>query len=267
MIRKPAVAGSFYPSEPAVLKQELEGYLACEQKPGRLTGLVVPHAGYVFSGAIAAIGYRSAVIPPTVVLVGPNHHGLGPQASLFASGQWQTPLGKVPVDAELGSQLLDACQLLESDELAHRFEHSLEVQLPFLQVLRPDLSIIPISLGHGELDDWLQLGHELGAALRRAGQPVLLVASTDMNHFASAEESRRVDLQAIAKMEAYDPAGLFALVREQEISMCGVIPAVVVLEAARVLGGASCRLLHYGHSGEINGDHSSVVGYATLAVN
>lgn len=266
MLRKSVVAGSFYPDDPQMLKTELQGYTAATKDKAQAFGLVVPHAGYVYSGAIAARGYQTLDIPAKVLLLGPNHRGLGPQASLYTKGAWQTPLGQVPIAETLAAQLLADCDLLEADTLAHQFEHSIEVQLPFLQMLRPDLSIVPISLGHGRLEEWQQLGRQIGQVLEQTDEPVLLVASSDMNHFAGAEAGRRVDELAIARMESYDPAGLYQIVQQEKISMCGVVPAVVMLEAARVLGGSSCRLLHYGHSGEVNGDLSSVVGYATLIV-
>ena len=266
MKRMPAVAGSFYPETEQGLRSELKKLLSGPADRKQAIGLIVPHAGYIFSGAIAATGYQAVDIPATVLLLGPNHQGLGPQASIYARGSWQTPLGNLPVAETLADDLLNNCDLLEADELAHRFEHSLEVQLPFLQALRDDLRILPISLGHGPLDGWLTLGRQIGEALSRNEEQVLLLASTDMNHFASAAYSTEVDHLAITEMENYDPAGLFRLVRERQISMCGVIPTVVLLEAAKILGASSCRLLRYGHSGEVNGDLSSVVGYASLVV-
>ncbi len=266
MIRKPAVAGQFYSDNPEILKNELRQYLDGGDHVRRAVGILVPHAGYVFSGSIAAEAYKTVEIPQTVVLLGPNHHGIGGQATVYAAGSWRTPLGDVPIAEDLASSLIRDCDMLEADETAQRFEHSIEVQIPFLQMLRTDLQILPISLGHGSLEEWLQLGWQLGKSLQRWGEPVLLVASSDMNHFESATHTEKVDRLAIEQLENFDPAGLYTLVRELGISMCGVIPAVVMLEAARVLGSTTCRLLCYGHSGTVNHDLASVVGYAAMIV-
>ncbi len=266
MIRQPAVAGTFYPDQPERLRSDLSVLLAQGRHDRTASGIVVPHAGYVFSAAIAARAYKAVEIPQTVLLLGPDHHGFGAQASVFAAGSWRTPLGDVPVDEDLAARLLADCDLLEADERGHRREHSIEVQLPFLQLLRPDVRILPISLGHAELDDWLHLGRQIGRSLSQLETKVLLVASSDMNHFKSAADTTQIDKLAITQMENYAPADLFTLVRDQGISMCGVNPVVVMLEAARELGARSCQLLEYNHSGVVNGDMQSVVGYAALIV-
>lgn len=266
MLRKPAVAGQFYTDNSFALKDELKRYLKGGSHDRNAAGIMVPHAGYVFSGSIAAEAYKAVNLPQTVIILGPDHHGLGGQATVFSSGSWLTPLGEVPVAEDLAATLLADCDLLEADEAAHRFEHSLEVQVPFLQMLRDDVRILPIALGHGGLDDWLQLGRQLGLALRKWPERVLLIASSDMNHFKSAAYTERVDRLAIEQMEQYNPAGLYRLVREKNISMCGVIPAVVMLEAAATLGATTCQLLSYAHSGLVNGDMQSVVGYASMIV-
>ncbi len=266
MLRKPAVAGQFYPANPQILEDELSHFLEGGVHARVATGILVPHAGYVYSGRIAAEAYKAIKVPQTVLLLGPNHQGLGGQATFFATGAWSTPLGQVPIAEKLAACLLVDCDLLKADEMAQRFEHSIEVQIPFLQMLREDLQILPISLGHGLLEDWLQLGRQLGHSLRRWPEPVLLVASSDMNHFESAEHTEKVDRLAIEQLEKFDPTGLYNLVRELDISMCGVIPAVVMLEAARALGATSCQLLSHGHSGTVNHDLTSVVGYAAMIV-
>jgi AmmeMemoRadiSam system protein B len=267
MLRRPAVAGQFYSEKPEILKNELGRYLEGGAHDRAATGIIVPHAGYVFSGSIAAEAYKAVEIPRTVLLLGPDHHGLSGPATAFASGSWQTPLGEVPIAEDLASRLLADCDLLEADESAQRFEHSIEVQIPFLQMLRADLRILPISLGHASLDSWLRLGRQLGQSLRQWHERVLLVASSDMNHFESAVHTERVDRLAIEQMENFDPTGLYKLVRERNISMCGVIPATVMLEAASVLGATSCQLLCHAHSGMVNRDMQSVVGYASLIID
>ncbi len=266
MIRKPAVAGQFYSDNPEILKNELRQYLDGGEHGQSSVGILVPHAGYVFSGSIAAEAYKTVEIPQTVVLLGPNHHGLGGPATVYASGSWRTPLGDVPIAEDLATSFIRDCDILEADEMAQRFEHSIEVQIPFLQMLREDLQILPISLGHGHLETWLKFGRQLGQSLHHSNERVLLIASSDMNHFEPAAHTEIVDRLAIERMEDYDVTGLYNLVREKNISMCGVIPAIVMLEAAAVLGATTCSLLRYDHSGRVNGDMNSVVGYAAMIV-
>ena len=266
MLREPAVAGSFYPGTARQLRADLGNYLAGARHDRDYLGLVVPHAGYIYSGAIAALAYKEAQIPRSVLLLGPNHTGLGARVALYPAGSWRTPLGETPIDENLSSELLEGCPVLEADTAAHRFEHSIEVQVPFLQMLREDLRILPITLGRGTLDDWLTLGQQIGAVLKQRDERTLLIASSDMNHFKPAAYTEQVDRLAIERMESFDPAGLFHTVWEKDISMCGVIPAVIMLEATRILGGSSCHLIGYGHSGLVNGDLDSVVGYAALGV-
>lgn len=267
MIRMPAVAGSFYPEHPDQLRDDVAAYLRGGQQNLEVKGLVVPHAGYIYSGAIAAQAYKSILIPPTVLLFGPDHHGSGTSAAVYSSGSWRTPLGDVPINEALAAELIAACPLLKADTLAHRHEHAIEVQIPFLQSIRPDVRIVPISLGHAGLDDWLFLGQQIGELLTGRAEKALLIASSDLHHFSSAATTEMLDRSVINMMERYDPAGLYSLVRENRISMCGVIPTIVMLTAARVSGATNCRLQSYGHSGMVNGDLQSVVGYACLLVD
>ncbi|WP_020676274.1 AmmeMemoRadiSam system protein B [Geopsychrobacter electrodiphilus] len=266
MVRKPVVAGSFYPGSPDQLREEVATLLAGGEQAQPSTALIVPHAGYIYSGRIAAAAYKKVAIPETVVMLGPNHRGVGSSAAVFAHGSWQTPLGKSPINSLLAAQLIADCDLLRDDEFAHQGEHSLEVQLPFLQMLRNDVQIVPITLGHAALEDWLQLGRQLGESLSGYPHKVLLIASSDMNHFAPADITPRIDRLALDQLEKFDPVGLYKTVRSHNISMCGVVPALVVLEAAAVLGATTCRLLCYDHSGRVNGDLTSVVGYASLII-
>lgn len=266
MIRQPAAAGTFYPQGKDELLDHLIKIIPDQRQPETSLGVISPHAGYVFSGAIAGRLFAETVIPRQVVLLGPNHHGMGEDAAVFSEGSWHTPLGDVPIATELAEHLLQRCSLLQSDQLAHRFEHSIEVQVPILQYLQPELQIVPVCLGSGSLEDWLELGTALGRALNDWSHKVLIVASSDMNHFLDAVETRRRDQMAIDAALALDPSRLYQTVRDNDISMCGVIPAVIMLQAALARGATECRLVRYGHSGEVNGDMSRVVGYAALAV-
>ncbi|MCF6180114.1 MAG: AmmeMemoRadiSam system protein B, partial [Geopsychrobacter sp.] len=241
MLRRSAVAGSFYPESSRQLKREIVRYLDPGHNDLTAYGIVVPHAGYVYSGAIAAEAYKILNVPQTVILLGPNHRGLGATAAVYSCGAWQTPLGEVSIDESLAAQLLAKCDLLKADPAAHEFEHSIEVQIPFLQMLRNDLQIVPITLGQATADQWLQLGRQLAAVLSQREERALLVASSDMNHFASATVSAEIDMLAIRQMENFDPLGLYHTVQKHKISMCGVIPAMVMLEASKQLGAQSCR--------------------------
>jgi len=267
MIRQPAVAGSFYPADQHELTDQLQSLMPAEHPVVEAKGLIVPHAGYIYSGAVAGELIAGTRVPKTVVLLGPNHHGSGPPVSVSSVDGWSTPLGDVSLEADLRTQLCRQIDLLQLDDRAHLYEHSLEVMLPFLQRMQPQLRIVPISLRSLSLDDCLSLGDSLAAVLAEWPAEVLLLASSDMNHFLDAETTRKLDNLAIEAMTSYDPAGLYQTVMENRISMCGVLPAVIVLQAAKGLGATSCRLVRYAHSGQVNHDNSRVVGYAGLSIS
>lgn len=262
MLREPAVAGRFYPGSAARLAADLDGWLKPTERAAA-RGLVAPHAGYMYSGAIAGEVYRRVEIPPRVVVLGPNHTGLGAMASLWPGGRWRTPLGEVPIDEGL-TEALSTAPGVEQDDQAHLHEHSLEVQVPFLQRLQPALSIAALCLGPLPFKGCEALGKALGRAAADAG--ALIVASSDMSHYIPAKEARVKDQRAIDRVLALDPAGLYEVVRRERISMCGFIPATVMLVAAREMGATRAELLRYGHSGEVTGDDEQVVGYAAIRI-
>lgn len=276
MDRQPAVAGSFYPAQPARLARDVASLLAAAPAPDApgphapppdpvaVLGLLAPHAGYVYSGAVAGATYARVVVPERVVVLCPNHTGLGVMVALWPDGAWVTPLGRVPVDAELVDALL-ACPLVESDRAAHLREHALEVQLPFLQTLRPGVRIAALCLGPLGVDEAETLGRAIAAVLRR--WPALLVASSDMSHYVPAEVARRQDRRALDRVLALDARGLHQVCRREHISMCGVVPATVMLAAARELGARSAELVRYATSGDVTGDQESVVAYAGMLVH
>ncbi|MCK5914381.1 MAG: AmmeMemoRadiSam system protein B [Desulfuromusa sp.] len=266
MIRQPAVAGSFYPAESHELAAQVDSFLNVRSASPNVKGLIAPHAGYIYSGAVAGEVFAAAEIPELVVLIGPNHHGTGANVAVSGADSWATPLGAIPIASRLRDQLVTDISLLSVDDQAHRLEHSLEVMLPFLLRRQPDLQIVPISVGHLSLGDCLQLGTSLAQVVSGWDEDILLLASTDMNHFSSAETSMKLDQMAIDAMIAYDPQRLYQVVRENQISMCGVLPTVVVMQAAYDLGARECQLVRYAHSGQVNGDNSSVVGYAGLTL-
>ena len=268
MIRQPAVAGMFYPGQEQALHAELHACMGDAPASGRSPayGVIVPHAGYRYSGRIAGETLAKVRVPSRVILLGPNHHGLGAPAALFAEGRWRTPLGDVAVDAALASHLLESCPGLASDPQAHLHEHSLEVLLPFLQCVNPAAQIVPICFGRMKGQELITLGKTLQLALKALGEDVLIVASTDMSHYIAAALAARRDHLAIERMLALDPEGLLATVAAHDISMCGVYAVTVLLAAARQRGGVAATLIRYGHSGEVTGDLDQVVGYAGLVL-
>ncbi len=267
MIRHPAVAGTFYPGGADALRRLIGKLLQPTESVTSVLGLMVPHAGYVYSGAIAGAVFSRVKIPGKVLLLGPNHHGHGRPAALWVGEAWRTPLGDVGIDRKLVEILLRGCPLLQEDEAAHRHEHSLEVQLPFLQVLAPQATIVPVSLALSRLEDLVALGQQIGRCIGECGEPVLFVASSDMSHYEPGSVAREKDLRALQHLFDLDPEGLYRTVRQERISMCGMIPTVVMLAAARELGARGGTLVRYGNSGEVTGDQSQVVGYAGVVIN
>jgi len=266
MIRPPVVSGQFYPGNKNDLYKSVSAFM--DSVPGEqpAIGLMSPHAGYIYSGAVAGKTLSSAAIPEEVVILGPNHHGRGQAAAVYASGSWQTPLGEVPIAEKLAGKVLVECPMTSADMVAHQFEHSLEVQVPFLQCRVPQLHILPICIGHMSLPMLLELGEGLARAMRQCERLPLIVASSDMTHYESGETARRKDFMALEKVLALDPQGLYQVVRENRISMCGVLPTVVMLQAAISLGATNANLVAYSNSGDVTGDQSEVVGYAGVRV-
>ncbi|MEJ2201590.1 MAG: AmmeMemoRadiSam system protein B [Desulfuromonadaceae bacterium] len=266
MSRMPAVAGRFYPGQRQELQRVVEAYSRSPGGKCSAIGVVVPHAGFIYSGAIAGATFGRVQIPQRVVILGPNHHGLGHPVAVYAKGSWQTPLGSVAVDETLAQAILGGCPDLAADETAHKFEHSLEVQLPFIQVLAPQAGIVPICLGRIGLTETLRLGNDLGRVLAQYPGETLIVASSDMTHYEPGPVARKKDLRALQQIQDLDPSGLYQTVYSESISMCGVIPVVVMLSAALRLGAQSVELIHYGNSGDVTGDQAEVVGYAGVVV-
>jgi len=265
MLRSPAVAGRFYPALESELQAELSQYLNPMDRV-RALGVVSPHAGYMFSGRIAGETYSRVDIPDSVIVLGPNHYGTGASVAVWEGEGWQTPLGTMAVDNQLGYKLRELCPHAVVDDRAHRQEHSLEVQVPFIQVLNPDARLLPIALGAVSLSVLRHLGKALASLIRDSSQPVLIVASSDMTHFETSESASRKDHMALEHVLKLDPEGLFRTVREHQISMCGVLPVVAMLFAARELNAARATLVDYGNSGETTGDYQDVVGYAGVIV-
>lgn len=266
MQRQPAVAGQFYPGNAAQLRSELTALIPESTEKKQVVGIIAPHAGYVYSGGIAGKVYSIINIPATVLVLGPNHHGTGESAALYPAGEWLTPLGPVAINSLLNSLIIQHAPLVRYDTRAHQFEHSLEVQIPFLQTLRPDLTISALCLSHGSYASLHEIGQGIAAAIREYGQEVLILASSDMTHYESAESARRKDSMALDRVLAFDAEGLLHVCRSEQITMCGAVPAAVMLEAAGALGATHAELVAYGNSGDTTGDNFQVVGYAAVSV-
>lgn len=266
MQRQPAVAGQFYPGSEKTLRAALSQLIPENASTKQVKGIISPHAGYVYSGAIAGQLFSRIAIPGTVLIIGPNHHGTGAAAALYPDGEWSTPLGEVSINSRLNSLLLLHTPYIQSDGVAHQLEHSLEVQLPFIQYLRPDVTISAICIGHGDYAPLRDIGQGIAAAIKEYGKEVLIVASSDMTHYESADSARQKDQQALDRVLELDGKGLLEVCHSRGITMCGVVPATVMIEAALQLGASQAELVAYGTSGDVTGDNNQVVGYAAVTV-
>ena len=269
VVRHPAVAGRFYPRDPQDLRAEANSYLSQDNRSGPAAtaiGCIAPHAGYMYSGHVAGAVFAKLQIPARCVVLCPNHTGVGRALAIMSEGEWETPLGNVPIDGELAAQLKQRCPGLQEDSSAHRGEHAAEVELPFLLLRQPLLTFVPIALGTTHLDSLEQLGLAIADVIAAEKDPVLIVASSDMNHYESDAVTRVKDQWAIERILALDARGLHEVVTQQNISMCGMGPAVAMLTAAKKLEATAAELVKYATSGDISGERERVVGYAGIVV-
>jgi MEMO1 family protein len=256
MVRAPAVAGRFYPADPRELSKQVDECVSASKRREKAAAIacVVPHAGYMYSGAVAGSVY------------GARHYPRGESLAILTEGEWKTPLGLVRVDAKLASELRHGFPRLRDDAVAHQAEHSLEVQLPFLQRLLGDFTFVPVVIGTDRFAVLEELGTALAGVLQAQPESVLMIASSDMNHYESDVVTREKDRLAIERILALDPRGLWDTVRDRGISMCGYAPTVAILTAAKLLGATRGELVSYATSGDITGDYEAVVGYAGMVI-
>ncbi len=266
-MRQPAVADRFYPGSPKALSLALTELFPVTQPTikSKALAIVSPHAGYVYSGALAAKTFCTVEIPETVIILGPNHHGQGAPISL-STMTWDMPFGSVPVDMEIADHLLRISQHIQVDETAHRFEHSLEVQIPFLQMLQKNLRIVPLVLSLISYSLCEEVAEALATAINESNKDLLMVASSDMTHYESRRSAEQKDRSALKCIERLDPYDLYHTVLDNHISMCGVIPVVIALLAAKSCGAKKASLIGYTDSGYISGDANQVVGYAGIVI-
>lgn len=264
MKRAAAVAGQFYHDTSSRLNQQVEQYIDQSARKEDAIGVVVPHAGLIYSGAVAGAVYSSINFPKTFLMLGPNHTGIGPKISLMDQGEWEIPTGIFEIDRKLASRIALNTTNVTRDSQAHIFEHSLEVQLPFLAYFTKDVRIVPIAMLTASLDDCIALAEGITKAVKSLDYAVVIIASSDMSHFHSETIARQNDKKAINKILEIDPQGLYETVLREKISMCGCLPTTVMLFASRFLGADSARLVKYMTSGNVSGDYDSVVGYAGI---
>lgn len=266
MIRRPAVAGSFYEERPERLSSQIREFIEEGAEKQEALGAVVPHAGFVYSGKVAGAVYSRLLFPQTFIILGPNHSGLGAGASIMSHGEWDMPLGTVQIDSELAQAVLKSSRTLQDDHRAHLREHSIEVQLPFLQYLGGSFGFVPISLYSHELPVCQDVGSAIAKGLEGYPKKVTILASTDMSHYIPKEAAESQDKLAIEAILNLDPEGLYGTVLKNRISMCGFAPTVAMLVAVKRLGASSATLIRYMTSGDINRDYERVVGYAGLLI-
>lgn len=264
-IRKAFVAGQFYEAEPLSLQRHIERYVLNTPKQ-EVIGLMAPHAGYIYSGSVAGAVYSSVVIPESLIILGPNHTGIGSAVSVYPEGVWETPLHNFEIDSELADKIMQNCEHCSYDATAHYYEHSIEVHLPFIAYFRKDTKIVPIAIMKASLQDCAEIGNSLAKVLKDYDKKTLIISSSDMSHYVTDEQARKLDAMAIAKILELDPVGLYTVVAQQRITMCGVFPTVTMLFASKALGATKSSLIKYATSAETSGDYRHVVGYAGVIV-
>jgi len=266
MVRKPAQAGRFYMRDPEALREQVEKYVRRNIKKEDVLGIMAPHAGYFYSGKVAGAVYSKINLPDTIIIIGPNHTGIGAEIAIMAEGEWEMPNGKVKINSALAKELLsESGGLLQENEEAHLHEHSLEVQLPFIQYFKTDFTMVPICMRDHRVSTCRELGKAIARVIKSKA-PCLIVASSDMTHYESQNDAERKDKLAIDKVLKLDPEGLLKTVIEKDISMCGPGPTATMIFTCKELGAKRSELVLYNTSAEASGDSSAVVGYAGIIV-
>ncbi|MDD5590548.1 MAG: AmmeMemoRadiSam system protein B [Dehalococcoidales bacterium] len=266
MVRRPVVAGQFYPAQASRLSRMISGMVDKQVKKEDVIGVVSPHAGYPYSGPVAAAAISRIKFKDTFVILGPNHTGMGKALSIMTAGSWETPLGSIEIDTELAEQILTASRYLEEDDKAHQYEHSIEVQIPFLQYFSKDFMMVPVAFSYHSPTAYKDVGRAIARAVKNTGKGVVIIASSDMTHYEPQESAQQKDDKAIEAILDLDEGELLRRVDEFGISMCGYAPTVALITAAKALGATRAELVRYQTSGDVTGDYSSVVGYAAIII-
>ena len=266
-IREPVVSGYFYPSGKAHLLKNLENFIDRKIQKEKVIACVVPHAGYIYSGKTAGLTYSKIEIPQTIIILGPNHTGYGEPYSVAEHDKWLTPLGEVQIDKEIAKKLVEKSIYLQEDEIAHLREHSIEVQLPFLQFLRKDIKIVPICLlGYVDNPAWYEIGEKISQVIKETKRDCLIVASSDMTHYEPYKIAESKDKYVIEAICNLDEDQVIKRIEEKDVSMCGYAGVIVSIVAAKLLGAKKGELVYYTTSAETSNDYSEVVGYAGIII-
>jgi AmmeMemoRadiSam system protein B len=265
--RTPVVSGYFYPSGKAHLLKTIESFIDIKSQKEKAIACMVPHAGYIYSGKTAGVTYSKIEIPESIIILGPNHTGYGEPYSVANHDKWLTPLGEVEIDKEIRDLLVEKSRYLQKDEIAHIREHSIEVQIPFLQFLRKDIKIVPIILlGYVDNPAWFEIGQTIAEVINEVKRDILIVASSDMTHYQPyklAEEKDKYVIEAICML---DEDEVIRRIEEKDVSMCGYSGVIVSIVASKILGAKKGQLIHYTTSAESSKDYSEVVGYAGVII-
>ncbi len=266
MVRNPVVAGQFYTLNASKLEKEIKHYLDPKAKKIEAIGCVSPHAGYIYSGPVAGAVLSRIKPRQSYIILGPNHTGIGKPFGLDMDRSWLTPFGETEIDNELAQSILDNSKLIEKDTSCHSHEHSIEVQLPFLQLLNKDFKFVPIIISHGRVDDYIKIGEGLAKAVGDCRRNLTIIASSDMTHYEPHQAAQKKDKLAIDKIIELDTEGFLKQIETHDISMCGYAPTAIMMAASLKLGAKEAKLIKYQTSGDTSGDYSSVVGYAGIVV-
>ena len=278
-IRKPAVAGSFYAGDPKSLNMQIENCFLHKIGPGEIPlvnpkrknniiGLVSPHAGYMYSGPVAANGFYKIALdgkPNTIIVLGPNHQGFGENVSIMVEGSWKTPLGELEIDTDIAENILKNSKIIKNDKKAHQYEHSIEVQLPFIQyIFGRDIKFVPICMTRQDINTDIEIAQSICSSV--VDKNILIIASSDLTHYEPQEYAESVDKQAINAILEFNPKKLYDMIYHQNLTMCGPGPITVMLIVCETLGAKKAELLKYATSGDVSGRYDQVVGYASIII-
>ncbi len=266
MMRKPVVAGSFYEADPALLARDVSGLMERKKEKIDAAGVISPHAGYAYSGCVAGETLSSIEPKNTYIILGPNHTGRGKPFGIDRKRTWKTPLGNIEIDDELSGAILKGSSYIEADRACHDDEHSIEVQLPFLQSMKKKFTFVPVVIAAADAKTYRGIGSELAKSVKASKKDVTIIASSDMTHYEPRESAEKKDMLAIKKILSLDIDGFLETIEEYGISMCGFAPAAVMMQASIELGAKKTKLISYKTSGDTSGDYSRVVGYAGVVI-
>ena len=267
MIRKPIVAGQFYSSDSKDLKNEIKRLKPKDTAKISAKGIIMPHAGYICSGKVAAATVARIIPKNHIIILGPNHTGRGKDFSIFAEGKWETPLGSVEIDDTLAKSIINSGDIIEIDYLAHAREHSIEVELPILQYFFKDFRVVPITCAASTIKTYREVAGQIFKAIKNNKDEILLIASTDMTHYENDSAVRRKDRLAIESIIRLESEELLKNITKENISMCGAPSVIILMECCRLMQAHKAEIVLYSTSGEVSGDDSSVVGYLGAVIS